>query len=233
MTELFASGFLSPLDLAALAFLAGAAVVFGYVTERPPAGRPSVSILMAGYRREWMRQFVTRQPRIFDASVMDSLRQGTSFLASATMIAIGGCVAMIGNKERLIGLAEDLTLDAMPTALWEAKIIVILLFLTNAFLKFVWSHRLFGYCAIVMASVPNEVSDPLAYPRAAQAAEINISAAKNFNRGLRSLYFALAALAWFLGPAALFAATVVTLAVLWRREFASTSRAALQQSTPK
>ncbi len=233
MTDLIATGHFTTADLAALAFLVLAWLGFGLLVEHAPAGRPSVAGLMVGYRREWMRQFVTREPRIFDAAIVDSLRQGTSFLASATMIAIGGGVALIGNTERLLGLAEDLTIAAAPAAVWETKIIVVLLFLTNAFLKFVWAHRLFGYCAIVMAAVPNDPGDPLAYARADQAAEVNISAAKGFNRGLRSIYFAFGALAWILGPVALALATATTLAVLWRREFASVSRAVLMQSTPK
>ena len=233
MTDLIATGHFTNADLAALAFLTLAWFCFGLLVEHAPASRPSVAGLMVGYRREWMRQFVTREPRIFDAAIMDNLRQGTSFLASATMIAIGGGVALIGNTERLLGLAEDLTLSAAPAAVWEAKIIVVLLFLTNAFLKFVWAHRLFGYCAIVMAAVPNDPGDPLAYARADQAAEVNISAAKSFNRGLRSVYFALGALAWILGPIALALATAATLGVLWRREFASLSRVVLMKSTPK
>lgn len=233
MTDLVALARMTPADLAAIGFLVVGWLVFGWFVEHPPKGQPSVSVLMTSYRREWMRQFVTRQPRIFDASVMDSLRQGTSFLASATMIAIGGGVALIGNTERILGLAEDLTLASAPAAVLEAKIIVILLFLTNAFLKFLWSHRLFGYCAIVMAAVPNDATDPVAFLRADQAAQINISAARSFNRGLRSVYFALAALAWVLGPLALALATLVTLAVLWRREFASVSRRVLMDGTPK
>ncbi|MEZ5779003.1 MAG: DUF599 domain-containing protein [Paracoccaceae bacterium] len=233
MNDLIQIGHFGTPDLAALALLVASWLLFGWAVEHPPAGRQSVAVLMTGYRREWMRQFVTREPRIFDAAIMDNLRQGTSFLASATMIAIGGGVALIGNTERLLGLAEDLTLASAPAAVWETKIIVVLLFLTNAFLKFVWAHRLFGYCAILMASVPNDPQDPLAFPRANQAAEVNISAAKSFNRGLRAVYFALGALAWILGPMALLLATVTTVLVLWRREFASASRRVLMESTPK
>ena len=99
-----------------------------------------------------------------------------------------------------------------------------LLFLTSAFLKFVWANRVFGYCAVVMASVPNDATDPIAFPRAAQAAELNIRAAMNFNRGLRSMYFALAALAWLLGPLALVIATFAAAWMIWAREFSSTPR---------
>ncbi|MDP4031843.1 MAG: DUF599 domain-containing protein [Pseudorhodobacter sp.] len=214
------------LDALALGFLLLAWTGIGWLIEHSPAARPSVSTLMVAYRRDWMHEFVTRQPRIFDATVIDSLRQGTAFFASATMIAIGGGIALIGNSDRLVGLAEDLTLRTEALAI-EVKVIVVLLFVANAFLKFVWAHRLFGYCAIMMAAVPNDPEDPIAQHRAAQAAEINITAAKGFNRGLRSVYFALGALGWMLGPWGLLIATLLTTAVLARREFASTSRAVM------
>jgi uncharacterized membrane protein len=43
-------------------------------------------------------------------------------------------------------VAQDLTLESDPIFLLEVKLLVLLLFAANAFLKFVWSHRLFGYC---------------------------------------------------------------------------------------
>ena len=210
-------------DAVALALLVAGWWGLGWLIEHPPARRPSVAILMGDMRREWMRTFVTRQPRIFDANVIDSLRQSTAFFASATMIAMGGGVALMGDTERLAGFVSDYTLQTSRRAL-EVKLLVVLLLVANALLKFVWANRLFGYCSILMASVPNDPEDPLAYPRAAQAAEVNITAARSFNRGLQSVYFALAGLAWLAGPLALAGAVVLTCAVMARREFASESR---------
>lgn len=214
-------------DYAAVALLFGSWVLIGYLIENPPRTRPSVSVLMAQYRRDWMVQMVTRQPRIFDAQILATLRQSTSFFASATMIAIGGCLALFGNMERFIGVAEDLTLGTDPTVVWEIKVMVLLIFLANGFLKFVWSTRLFGYCAVLMAAVPNEADNPLSSIRASKAGEINITAARGFNRGLRSVYFALTTTVWLLGAGALIAAVAFTCLVLLRREFASQSRAVL------
>lgn len=219
----------STLDAVAVTFLLSAWIVIGLLVENPPQSRPSVAVLMAQYRREWMVQMVLRDPRIFDAQILSSLRQGTAFFASATMIAIGGCLALLGNMERFIGVASDLTLETDPAIVWEAKILVLLIFLANSFLKFVWSNRLFGYCAVLMAAVPNEADHPKSMPRARKAAEINITAAKGFNRGLRSIYFALTAAVWLLGAGALIVAVVFTCLVLLRREFASHSRAVLMQ----
>ncbi|OED46390.1 DUF599 domain-containing protein [Leisingera sp. S232] len=219
-------------DLAALTLLISTWMWIGWRIETPPAGKPSVSWLMADFRRDWMKQMVGRDPRIFDAQLIGNMRQGTAFFASTSMIAIGGGLALIGNTEQLAGVAQDLIQDSAPAFVWEVKILVVLLFLSNAFLKYVWAHRLFGYCSVLMAAVPNDPGDALSYPRAAQAAEISITAARSFNRGMRATYFALAAVAWLAGAAALGGAVLVTFAVLYRREFASHSRTILLRIPP-
>ncbi|MGR3273277.1 DUF599 domain-containing protein [Thalassococcus profundi] len=221
----------STLDRVAVAILLLVWVASTQLIEHPPRTRPSVSALMADYRREWMKHFVSRDPRIFDSQIIGNLRQGTAFFASASMIAIGGGLALIGNADLLRGVAEDLTFDRAPTFVWEVKLMLMLVFATNAFLKFVWSHRLFGYCAVLMAAVPNDPQDPLAMPRAAKAGEINVTAARGYNRGLRSVYFGIAAAAWLLGGAALILAALFTALVILRREFASESRRVLLDSS--
>ena len=218
------------LDLIMLALLVLAWFGSGWFSEHPPLSRPSVSWAMEDYRRDWMRTFVTRQPRIFDATLIDSLRQGTAFFASACMIAIGGGVAVIGNAAAVQRLAEELPITGGPDV--AVKMLPVIGFLANALLKFVWAHRLFGYCSILMAAVPNDPGDPLAFHRAGQAAEINITAAKSFNRGLRSIYYALAALGWLLGPWGLLAGTVLATGILIRREFASHSREVILSREP-
>lgn len=219
--------FFSALDAVAVGMVLLTWVGVGLAVEHGLGARRSVSQLMKDYRRDWMKSFVTRQPRILDGAILNGLRAGTTFFASACMIAIGGGLALIGNTERLLSLADDLSLDAeAPALIWEVKILVMLFFVANGFLKFVWAHRVFGYCAVVMASAPND-EGKRAYARAAQAAELNITAARNFNRGLRAIYFALASAAWLLGPLALLIATLLTAGVLVRREFWSRSRAVL------
>jgi uncharacterized membrane protein len=214
----------SPLDYAALAYLLVLWAGIGWRVENAPASKPSTSMIMAGYRQLWMREMVTRQPRIFDAQLLSNLRQGTAFFASTCVIAIGGTLALVGNAEQLAGVAEDITQTNAPAIVWEIKLLIMGLFLTNAFLKFAWANRLFGYCSVLMAAVPNDIDDPVAYPRAEQAAQINITAARSFNRGLRSLYFALAAAAWLIGSVPLIIGATATFVVIWRREFASHSR---------
>lgn len=223
---------LSPLDWAAVGAILFAWLVISWMIEHSGAKRPSVTVLMSERRRDWMKVFVTREPRIFDSQILASLRQGTSFFASTCLLAVGGVLALAGNTEPLRGVAAEVTEMAVPVLIFQLKLALVALFLTNAFLKFVWANRVFGYCAVMMAAVPNDPKDPLAYPRAAQAAELNIRAAINFNRGLRAMYFALGALGWLLGPIALMISTCVVVWVVWSREFASLPRSILLKDLP-
>jgi len=218
---------LTPADLAALGSLIVLWAAIGWRIEHPGSKSPSTSSIMAGYRREWMRQMVARDVRIFDSQIIGSLRQNTSFFASTCVIAIGGTLALIGNADQLAGFAADLTDASAPEIVWELKLLVIVFFLTNAFLKFVWSNRLFGYCSVIMGAAPNDPADPKSASFAHKAGDLNIAAARSFNSGLRAVYFRLAAVTWLAGPLALGLAAVVTCAVIWRREFASQSRKAL------
>jgi len=219
--------FLSLLDLAGLVVLLVLWMGIGWRIEHPSVKKPSTSLIMANYRREWMMQMIKREVRIFDAQTIGTLRQGTSFFASTCVIAIGGTLALIGNAEQVAGVAADLTDARDPAIVWELKLLVIVAFLTIAFLKFMWSNRLFGYCSVLVGAAPNDPDDPKGPQYARKAAELNIAAARSFNRGLRAIYFGLAAVAWLAGPVLLIAAALITTSVIWRREFASQSRRVL------
>lgn len=227
MTWIERASLFSVYDFASLAILIVGWLIVGWLIEHSSSNLPSTSRLMADYRRAWMREMITREPRIFDAQIVSSLRQGTAFFASTSVLALGGVLALLGNAETLTIVAGDLVQSDAPIFVWEVKLLLMILFLANAFLKFVWANRLFGYASVVMATVPNDPNHPDCEARAGQSAEINILAAQSFNRGLRSVYFALAATAWLGGPFLLMLATIVTLFVIGRREFRSRARQVL------
>ncbi len=220
--------FLSLWDGAALLLFLAAWNGMSWMIERPHAAHPSTQILIERYRRSWMETMLFRDPRIMDAQLLNNLRGGAAFFASGSMIAIGGVTALLGQTDRIIGVARDLAhgVDLRQTA-WEAKLLTLALILVAAFMKFVWSHRLFGYCAVLMGAMGEDSEDPENRSIARMAGRINVTAARSFNRGVRTVYFALAMLAWLLGPWALMVATLATTATLYRREFRSESRRAM------
>ena len=109
--------------------------------EHPSAKRPSVSMLMSEYRREWMRVSVTREPRIFDAQVLTSLRQGTSFFASTCLLAMGGLLALIGNVDPLLGVTESIGNLQISAVVLQVKLLLVLFFLSNGIQSFHFHFR--------------------------------------------------------------------------------------------
>lgn len=151
-----------PLDFVALDLYLAAWAAVGWIIEQPPPGRPSVRVMMALVRRDRIAGFARREMRIFDATPVTSLRQGTACFASTGRIAVGAVRELIGNTRPLQGGAEGLSAQDAPTLL-----------LTRAFVKSVRSHRVFGYCPVMMGALPADPDDP--------------RAPVNLNRSLRSM----------------------------------------------
>ena len=83
-------------DIVAVGLLALCWGALGLVIERP-VGPQSTAQIMNVYRRDWMRAFALRDNRIFDSQILGTLRQGTAFFASASLLAIGGGFALLGR----------------------------------------------------------------------------------------------------------------------------------------
>jgi len=111
----------------------------------------------------------------------------------------------------------------------DIKTIGLVVILIYAFFKFAWAYRLFNYVAILLGAMPpaSAAGTPEAETHVKRTAGLLESAGRNFNRGQRAFFFALGYLGWFAGPYVLMAATVATVLVMWRRQFASESRRAL------
>ncbi|MBY0330430.1 MAG: DUF599 domain-containing protein [Acetobacteraceae bacterium] len=222
---------LSPLDWLAFAIFAVSWVGYSFAVDRLPGlHRRSVIAAMDEHRRQWMRTMVTRDNRIMDTQIIGNLMNSTSFLANTAIFILAGLVAMMASPElgaRVFGALPFAT-PPDPT-LWEIKIALLLVIFVRAFFELTWALRQFNYCSIVMGGITASTTDPAGFARAEVAAKVANRAARHFNSGLRAYYFGLAALAWVLHPLALIAASLLVLRELYRREFRSVVRDALQQ----
>jgi uncharacterized membrane protein len=221
------SGAFGAADFAALALYGGCWARIEWLVRPGGGARQSTGELMARWRMRWFEAAATRDPRILDGQLLASLRSGVALFVSGSLIALGGAIALIGEADRLASIATDLAGEAGASAAWRLKLIFVAAVLAAAFLHFVWSHRIFGYCSVMLGAIPDAGDREEALSVARRAARLNVLAARNFNKGLRAVYLALAGLAWLLGPAALAAATLATFWVLYRREFLSDTRRAI------
>lgn len=172
-----------------------------------------------------------RDNRIADTAILGGLQAGTAFFASASMLAIGAALAVLGSADGITALLEDIAPAAVPTrALFEAKVIGLAVIFVYAFFKFGWSYRLFNYASILVGALPPASRAGTAEAEAAveRATTLIRLAGRNFNRGQRAFHFSLAYLGWLGGPWLLLAASLFVVAVLAHRQFWSVSARAVR-----
>ncbi|MCV6587483.1 MAG: DUF599 family protein [Marinobacterium sp.] len=186
------------------------------------------------YRKEWMNRMLTRDMRIADATVIANLERGVSFFASTTMLILAGLMTVLGSTEQAINVVADIPF-AFPATReeWELKILLLIYLFIYAFFKFTWSLRQYGFVSVMVGAAPTPSEHPT--PRECEAHAERISrmtsmAANNFNIGLRTYYFALAVLGWFINPWLFMALSAVVTVVLYRREFSSSTLRTLMMS---
>lgn len=221
---------MSALDFAAAAWFLVAWFGFNWLIDTSPWRHRTLSKAMELYRRTWFHTMSGRNVRIMDTAIISGLQQGTAFFASSSLLAIGGSFALLDSTEQILQVAGDLSIPVEQSrALWEIKVLGLMLILAYGFFKFGWAYRLFNYCSIMMGSIPEAEKAPreMILSLADRAADMNILAGKHFNRGQRALFFAIAFLGWFAGPLAFLGTTLMVVAVLLRRQFASRSRDAV------
>lgn len=209
--------------LDAVAIVYFLAVWFGHYAFSERSKR-SLNSIMAERRRDWMRRMAERENRMPDSITMQGLQNGSAFFASTSLIAIGGAFAALGASAEAVDVFAALPFGiAMTREAYDAKVIGVAAILVYAFFKFVWAYRLFNYGSILIVCAPprEEAGTPAMEVALERAARMNIEAGRHFNRGLRSLFFALAYFGWFASPWALVATTTVVTIILHRRQFAS------------
>lgn len=204
----------------------------GYsVTARVPSlEQRSIVGAMQAQRLAWLHTMARRENRIVDAQVLGSLSQGNAFFASTSAIAIGGLATVTGSGDKAIAFLERIPLAAKGSPLlWELKIVLLIAIFMYAFFKFAWAFRLSHYTAIMIGATPQpeEADAATREAHAVRTAGLIGIAAEHANSGLRSFYYAMAAMGWFFHPLLFIISTTWVVLILLRRDFFSRARAIL------
>lgn len=176
------------------------------------------------HRRLWLRRMLERENRIGDMAIVNVLAQSNAFFASTSLLIVGGCLAILGSRDQAMQILNEIPAVAdTPPLLWEMKVLLLVVVFVFAFFKLTWSLRQYNYVAILIGAAPSpaEAASPESQRYAEATANVASRAAEHFNKALRTFYFGLAALSWFLQPFLFMALTALVVVVVYRREFES------------
>lgn len=203
---------------------------YGWFSERSRWARNGLMGASHRFRLQWARQMLGRELRMTDAALVGNLMQSVSFYANTTIYIIAGLLAVLGAMDPLIRFAADLPFARQTSReLGEVKLVLLLTVFVVAYFKFTWSLRQFNMLSILIGASPVGMTGQPAEAAADRLATVNSLAGDEFNRGIRSYYFGLAAVTWFVQPWLFVCVTTLVAVVLYQRDFASPVLATMGQ----
>lgn len=220
------------LNLSAFLWFMFCWVGYTYYAQHKAKDTACLASVLHLYRKDWMIRLMMREQRIADASVIGNLERNTAFFASSTLLILAGLLTVMGATDRAQSLLHDLPFVAkVSREVSEIKLLVMLGIFVYAFFTFSWGMRQYNFASVLLGSAPlvgeKTVTEAERKAYAERAARVLSMAGHEFNLGLRSYYFALATLSWFINPLLFVLTTSGVVYVLYRREFHSDVLAAM------
>ena len=127
-----------------------------YIPTQPKqraADRPCLSNTLDLYREDWMRVMLRRENRISDASVVGNLERNGAFFASSCLLILAGIITALGYTSEAMEVFATLPFSVVPNrAIWELRLVVLLVVFVYAFFKFTWSMRMYNFVSVMVGS---------------------------------------------------------------------------------
>jgi uncharacterized membrane protein len=204
-------------------------------SRRAAENKACLAALLYSYRTDWAKALLRREARISDFALLGNLMQMVNFMATTNIFVLAGSVGVLYSSDKVVSLLSSHAFIPAPTLEQvQFKLMTLVTIFIYAFFRFTWAMRQHTFCSIMMGAAPfvppagGMTVDEEQF--AAQIAKISDRAAHEFNYGLRSYYFALSLLAWFISPWAFIPACTAVVVVLYLREFRSRTLTLLVRS---
>ncbi|WP_226876845.1 DUF599 domain-containing protein [Microbulbifer hainanensis] len=186
----------------------------------------SLSSSLQWYRVEWMLRMMERDMRMPDAAILGNLERVIGFFASTSILILAGLVTALTANQAAIELLSTLPLaHTLTVEQFEIKILLLILIFIYAFFNFTWSLRQYSFANVLLGAAPHPDSDDLSEEDrrrfAINTAKVIDQAGHSYNYGLRSYYFAMSVMGWFIHPLVFVGGYLMVVWVLFLREFRS------------
>lgn len=214
-------------DIVALSIFGFAWLLYEPALAQLARWRRLINDDMTVIRAAWMSEMVRRPgQRILDSQLIGHVLNSASFFASSNLILIAGSAGVLfGDKNAHKALEASPMMAHVSADVFSVKLAVIAIALARGLLSFIWAIRQLNYCVAIIGAAPREGSDDLLKVYASAASAALNPALSAFNAGVRTYYFALAAVAWLFGPLEMTAVTIGAVGLLLWRQAASPAAA--------
>jgi uncharacterized membrane protein len=184
----------------------------GYKLRRDPAY--TIHGVNALARSAWVESVMkSGDKEILAVQTLRNAIMGPTFLASTAALLIIGTLTLSGQTDKLQETWHTLNAyGAKHPALWQTKVVLLLLDFLVAFFGFIMAIRLFIHVGF-MINVPLSMNHR---PISPEHVAMHLNRAGSYHSiGMRAYYFAVPLLFWLFGPHFMLGSTVILVAVMF------------------
>ncbi len=214
----------SLIDILALSFFILAWYGYTVFARKKAKTTDCIARSLHQHRIHWMHELLTREVRVSEAALLANLERNIAFFASSTLLILAGILTLFAKVETL-----EIVISSLPFAAEvhhlaiQLKLSLLAFIFVISFFQFTWSMRQYGFVNVMIGAAPIDLTrtnlNLNAYAK--QMAIVQDQAAHSYNYGLRSYYFALAAICWFFHPLVFAFMSLWVVYTLYTREFNS------------
>lgn len=212
------------LDISALCIFIAAWYGYTLFARKKAKTTDCIARSLNQHRIHWMYEVITREVRVSEAAILANLERNIAFFASSTLLILAGILTLFAKVETLEEMIASLpfAVEINHFAI-QIKLSVLAIIFVISFFQFTWSMRQYGFLNVMVGAAPTDLSGEnqnlKAYAK--QMAIVQDQAAHSYNYGLRSYYFAIAEISWFIHPVIFVILSLWVVYTLYTREFNS------------
>ena len=193
-------------------------------------GRGSLNEQLGVVRIRWLMNATSRAAKPFDAVLLGHIVNSIAFFGSATMIVLAGVITALANVRAVHGVVSELYFASDSSfELFVINAAIVNTVLALSFFSFTYALRKLIYVIALVGALPEESAKQTHVDgMVTAAATVLTEELKTFNFGIRGYYYFIAALGLFISPYICLALTLIVTAILFYRQLASPTAAAIR-----
>jgi uncharacterized membrane protein len=200
----------NPLDSFAwfvfLSFTLGYHAFYQYMVVRKP------SLIFKGkiniVRRAWVAKIFEENTAIVAVQTLRNVTMAASFLTTASVVLIGGLISLLLNLPETQHYFLTRERPHITDPLLALKLINLIVLFVASLFYFSLCVRLLNHIAMLLGSPPQAIRDAMGEDAVSFVYGLYAKAGRHYSFGMRSVYFLIPAVLWFMGPSLCILATV-------------------------
>jgi uncharacterized membrane protein len=151
-------------------------------------------------RKAWVRKIFAEDKGIVAVQTLRNVTMAASFLTTASVVLIGGLISLLLNLEATQHIFIQQDTHQISDPVLALKLVTLIVLFVASLFYFSLCVRLLNHVGMLLGSPPEAIREAINGDPINFVYKLYAKAGRHYTFGMRSVYFLIPAVLWFLGP---------------------------------